>query len=297
MTTINPSPSKSKLSKLSIISFTSYYLPNLLIQQFTKCRKNIKSKSITNTNSQTHPIFHSNKDINNKSLIAYIDIFHTTHLHPITILSAKVFLFSIIYHLVEEKTSKQIAGFQYSWYITYFELSCAFLLELMERLSVMYNNDPCVEHMHYTSSENEINLENETDNECIPFLPSNYDINEIEIEMENENNVQFCSFPLHCFFGETFRWSYIFLALNLVISRGLATVVLQYYDMDYPTYAICRNSKMVFIMILSILWLHKSYQISDWFLVALTTIAVLCFRLASQSTWVSSVNTMVCVLC
>ena len=93
---------------------------------------------------------------------------------------------------------------------------------------------------------------------------------------------------------DIFRWSYVFLAFNLIFSRGLATIVLQYYDMDYPTYAICRNSKMVFVMFLSVVWLKKSYHCTDWILVLLTSLSVLCFRLASHDVWFSSANTMVC---
>ena len=93
---------------------------------------------------------------------------------------------------------------------------------------------------------------------------------------------------------DIFRWSYVFLAFNLIFSRGLATIVLQYYDMDYPTYAICRNSKMVFVMFLSVVWLKKAYHCTDWILVVLTSVSVLCFRLASHGVWFSSANTMVC---
>ncbi len=85
------------------------------------------------------------------------------------------------------------------------------------------------------------------------------------------------------------------LALNLIFSRGLATTVLQYYDMDYPTYAICRNSKMVFVMLLSVVWLRKPYRCSDWILVLLTSLSVLSFRLASHDLWFSSANTMVLI--
>lgn len=87
--------------------------------------------------------------------------------------------------------------------------------------------------------------------------------------------------------------SYIMLALNLILSRGLSTVVLQYYDMDYPTYAICRNSKMVFVMFLSVFWLKKSYNFTDWILVVLTSLSVLCFRVASHDLLTSKVNTIV----
>merc|ERR1719361_2702588 len=69
-------------------------------------------------------------------------------------------------------------------------------------------------------------------------------------------------------------------------------IVLQYYDMDYPTYAICRNSKMVFVMVLSVVWLRKPYQCSDWVLVLLTSLSVLSFRLASHDLWFSTANTM-----
>ena len=79
---------------------------------------------------------------------------------------------------------------------------------------------------------------------------------------------------------------------SYIFSRGLGTVVLQVFDMDYPTYAICRNSKMIFVMFLSVVWLKKSYHFIDFVLVILISVSVLCFRLSSHDVWFSTANTM-----
>ena len=236
------------------------------------------------------------------------DFIQPTSIHPVFVLALKVFLFSIVYHLVEEKTSKSITGFNYSWYITLFELTCAFLLELIERLSIAYHeiasfdsfpsdlstphNDPHSQsHSPQTLSSSSSTDPDTTiidiDDPSPSSIPSKSHSNAL---WRTVSALRSLSSDFH------FRTSYLLLALNLILSRGLATIVLQYYDMDYPTYAICRNSKMVFVMALSVVWLRKPYRCSDWILVLLTSLSVLSFRLASHDLWFSSANTMVCTL-
>eukprot|EP01084_Bolivina_argentea_P005938 11223_1 len=258
---------------LESISFSSLTLPDLLeLPKGNKWRRKFQSMPLRPSTSDT-------------SFISTIDIFQTTYIHPIILLAIKVFTFSIIYHLVEEKTSKSISGFNYSWFITFFEFSCAFLLAFAERVSIAYNQ--------VTSSTSNIAINN-SETQSLLTNDIEEDTNDIELNHLTTCNKLYISLVniwIFCI-RDLFCWSYLFLSFNLIFSRGLATIVLQYYDMDYPTYAICRNSKMVFVMFLSVVWLKKSYKLSDWILVVLISISVLCFRLASHDVWFSQANTM-----
>ncbi|ETO22026.1 Drug/Metabolite transporter superfamily, partial [Reticulomyxa filosa] len=89
-----------------------------------------------------------------------------------------------------------------------------------------------------------------------------------------------------------FPLSYLMFALNLILAKGLATVSLQYFDMDYPTYAVCRNSKLVFVMLLSVFWLHKKYHMDDWVVVFCVSASLFCFRAGAHDVWFSKANTM-----
>eukprot|EP01084_Bolivina_argentea_P176317 305146_1 len=263
------------------LSFSSLTIPDLLeLPKLTSHRWKRKLQL------QQYPL--KSGPTPSSSFISSIDIFHTTWIHPVLLLASKVFIFSIIYHLVEEKTSKTIQGFNYSWYITFFELCCAFLLECLERVSIAYN----------TIDMTETNL-TILDEEAQSLIPSNDNTMEHTAPSPRSTSNMcilkrlYRSIVTVLSMRGIFHCSYILLSLNLIFSRGLGTIVLQYYDMDYPTYAICRNSKMVFVMFLSVVWLKKSYHCAHWVLVLLTTLSVLCFRLASHDLgWFSSANTM-----
>ena len=116
---------------LESISFSSLTLPDLLelpkgnkwkrklqTQQYPLRRSHTPSSSsfisTIGTNHfrlSSHSLLFVSKPQTHKS--SHTDIFQSTYIHPIFLLAIKVFTFSIIYHLVEEKTSKSIQGFNF----------------------------------------------------------------------------------------------------------------------------------------------------------------------------------------
>ena len=97
----------------------------------------------------------------------------------------------------------------------------------------------------------------------------------------NNSNNSNCGI-INWFICNKFRWEYLFLGLILVLQRGLSTLVIATKQLDYATYQICRNSKMLFVMLLSILWLKKKYKFIDYILVILITLSVIVFKIAGS---------------